>query len=677
MAIQTYQHWRIEVDHQQILWLYFNRHDRLINSLNAEAFAELDIVLDHIFETNPLAVIIASAKQKGFIAGADISQFSQLEDTEQAFDVVRKAQHVFDKLAALPIPTVAMISGFCLGGGCELVLACRYRVAEDIPVTRIGLPEVKLGIHPGWGGTVRLPALIGVIPAMKIILAGSSVSAKQAAKIGLVDAAVAGRELKRAACYFALQKPQPKQPSRWMSYANNPLFRPLLAKLLLNRLSKKANESHYPAPFATVRNWAKEGVSRSAYVREAKSIATLLTSPTSRELVRVFFLQDRLKSLAKKIDQPLKHIHVIGAGTMGGDIAAWCAYKGFSVTLQDSSTTHIAMALKRAHGLYRKKQRQPHLVQAIMDRLQPDVHGLGIKKADLVIEAIFENLEAKQALYQTLEPQLKSGAFLATNTSSIPLDELSTSLRDPARLVGIHFFNPVAKMPLVEVIASQKTAAVVVEQAMSFVTRLSRLPIMVKATPGFLVNRLLLPYLLEAAELVEEGIPLETVDKIAMDFGMPMGPITLLDTVGLDVCLSVAEILMHHYGGKVSESLSQLVKQGYYGKKTGRGFYVYRNNKALPSDTAKRSYAIPEKDVQDRLIFRMLNEAVTCLQEQTVTDADLLDAGMIFGTGFAPFRGGPIQYAKQQGIEKVLARFTELQHQYGERFKSSKGWEFI
>lgn len=668
------QHWRTETDTDNILWLSLDRYDKPVNSLNAEVFDQLDSILTEISKQNPRAVVLRSGKEKGFIAGADISEFSTLNNSEEAFALVRKAQQILDKLEALPMPTIALISGFCVGGGCELALACDYRIAEDISDTRIGLPEVKLGIHPGWGGTVRLPALIGVLAAMPLILSGKILTATQAAKIGMVDVALQNREIQRAVRQFALQPLKRKRPSKLLELCNQFWVRPLLGKIFLNQLAKRASESHYPAPFAVIRNWIKEGIGKHAYLTEAKSIANLLTSDSSRQLVRVFFLQEKLKALTKRKGDKIDHVHVIGAGTMGGDIAAWCAYKGFYVTLQDTSTQNIAASLKRAHALYTKKLKKPRLVQAVMDRLQPDIKGIGVKKADLVIEAIFEDLEAKRTLYEAIEPQLKPETILATNTSSIPLKELNTVLMDPSRLVGIHFFNPVAKMPLVEIIFSDITAISIVDGAMHFVGRISRLPIKVRSTPGFLVNRLLMPYLLEAVQLVEEGVSPQRIDRVAKTFGMPMGPITLADTVGLDVCLSVGNVLTQHYGGSVPEKLSELVKSGHYGCKSGEGFYQYRKGKKLPS-AIEDSADFPMQDIQDRLIFRMLNEAATCLQEGIIENADFLDAGMIFGTGFAPFRGGPMQYAKQYGIDKIQERFNQLKEQYGERFTPSVAWQ--
>jgi 3-hydroxyacyl-CoA dehydrogenase/enoyl-CoA hydratase/3-hydroxybutyryl-CoA epimerase len=667
----NYRHWRIEFADQGFLWLIFDRADTALNTLSSEVFDEFTRVIDDIARIAPKAVILKSGKKNGFIAGADVSQFSQLENTEDAFQFIRKSQLVLDKFEALPMPTIAMINGFCLGGGCEVALACKYRIALDHPSTRIGLPEVKLGIQPGWGGTVRLPRLIGAPKAMAIMLPGADLPAQKAYKIGLVDAAVPEREFERAAIQFALKPPARK--SSWMTQVSNAsLIRPVLGRLFLRQLRKKVREDHYPAPFAIVWQWMKVGVhTNSAYIAEARSISKLMVTSTSRHLVQVFFGQNRLKALAKNSRFSPRHVHVIGAGTMGGDIAAWCAYKGLSVTLQDQSPERIAPAIKRAAKLYQEKCKLPRLVQAALDRLQPDVEGFGLSKADVVIEAIFENLDAKRDLFKRIEAQLKPGAILATNTSSIPLDEISVVLTDPSRLVGIHFFNPVEKMQLVEVVNSEKTAKHVVDDAMAFVGKISRLPLPVRATPGFLINRILMPYLLEAMKLYEEGVSPELIDQAALDFGMPMGPITLADKVGLDICLSVATILTQHFGGSIPSRLVEMVKSGKLGVKSGQGFYRYQQGRRVKSKqtASKKPSAMQASDMTDRLILSMVREAMICLEERVADDADLIDIGMIFGTGFAPFTAGPLHYAQQRGFTQVQHRLAELAQQYGERFK--------
>lgn len=672
MTGPTYHHWRIEIDQHRILWLTFDREGASVNSMNRDVFSELEQIIVDIAKENPEGVVILSGKKKGFIAGADITQFTALQTTDEAFHLIRQAQLVLDQLEALKMPTVAMIQGFCLGGGLEVALACRYLLAADTDDTILGLPEVKLGIHPGWGGTVRLPRRIGALQAMGLMLPGSTVSARKALKLGIVDCALPARDLKRAAIDYCLRKPKPLLPKGIHYYSNASLVRPWLGKWFRKKLKEKVNEAHYPAPFAIINNWVTYGVSSAAFLAEAKSIAELMITDTSRNLVRAFFLREQLKSAAKVSKRKISRVHVIGAGTMGGDIAAWCALQGMSVTLQDQSPERIAPAIKRAYALFDKKLKLPHKIQAVMDRLIPDVAGMGLKNADLIIEAIFENLSAKQELFQSIEKSAKPDAILATNTSSIPLDAINVVLKQKERLVGIHYFNPVAKMPLVEVACGEFTAPDTVDDTMAFVNRIGKLPLRVKSTPGFLINRLLMPYLLEAMLLMAEGASVTEIDQAAMDFGMPVGPIALSDQVGLDICLSVADNLIQHYGGTIPDTLRQLVQAGDLGVKTGRGFYQYQHGKALVKQSTSAARHFP--DITNRLIFRILNEAVLVLQEQVVANADFLDAGMIYGTGFAPFRGGPITYAKKIGIDAVIETLNQLARQYGDRFLPHSGW---
>lgn len=668
-----YKNWRLHLDGEQLLWLNLDKANASANTLNVEIFEELNQILDDIKATpNIKGVIIRSAKGSGFIAGADIEQFTKLDSVESAMKLIRRGQMLFDKLAALPMPTVAVIDGFCLGGGMELALACRYRIAENSDKTRLGLPEIMLGFHPGWGGTVRLPRLVGALKAMDLILSGRRVSGKTAKKMGIVDAAVARRYLEDAAKYYALKDPGAHKPSFLEALTNKAWVRPLIAKLLRQKIAKKVRQNQYPAPYKVIECWAKAGVEGdAAMLAEAQSVSSLQQSVTAQNLVRIFFLQDRLKSLGKNTAFHVKHVHVVGAGVMGGDIAAWCALRGLRVTLQDREPKFIAPAIKRAHDLFKSKLKDRLLVQDAMDRLLPDPQANGVAEADVIIEAIFENLEAKQALFKELESKAKPSAILASNTSSIPLDEINTALKQPERLVGIHFFNPVPKMMLVEVVHGDKTSNEVVEKAMAFVHKIDKLPLPVKSMPGFLVNRVLTPYMMECIMLLNEGHSKESIDEAAVRFGMPMGPVELADTVGLDICLSVAKNLTRHFGGEVPEKLVSMVKEGKLGRKSGAGFYTYQNGKAVKKPI--KSKAIDEKITQ-RLVYRLLNESAACLRENVVKDSDLLDAGMIFGTGFAPFRGGPMQYARTEGKEKVLAIFQELQASCGVRYKPDAEW---
>ena len=674
--MQHYKNWRLETDDNQILWLYFDKENSSVNTIDINVMDELSRILDLLAADKVTkGVVIASGKKSGFIAGADISQFTKFKDIDDAVSILKLGQNILLKLENLPIPTVAMIDGFCLGGGLELALACRYRIAEDGTKTRLGLPEVKLGIHPGWGGSVRLPRLTGALQGMNMVMSGHTVSAKVAAKLGFVDAAVPRRQLVHAATYYIQHHPAPHQPTFLQSLSNMKYTRQVIGHFMRKQLSQKVNASHYPAPFHALDNWELIGVQgNAAYEREAKSCAKLFFSDTCQNLVRVFFLQETMKALAKNSDFSPKHVHVIGAGTMGGDIAAWCALRGLTVTLQDMEPRFIAPAIKRANKLFRDKLKERHLVQQAMDRLIPDVNGYGISKADVVIEAVIEDLAVKRKIFSMVESKARPHAILATNTSSIPLDEINTVLELPQRLVGIHFFNPVAKMLLVEIVQGDKTSAEVVEKAICFVRKLDRLPLPVKSSPGFLVNRILMPYLLESVDLLNEGVPAPVIDIAMTSFGMPMGPITLADTVGLDVCLSVANYLSQYFNTPVPEKLKQLVEQKKLGKKSGEGFYKYDKN----GNQEKMDYPPYDKSLQtisDRLVLRMLNEAFACLREGVVANGDLLDAGMIFGTGFAPFRGGPIHYAKSQGIQELYQQFVLQQQSRGDKTDSLKKWE--
>lgn len=673
--MQNFKNWRLETDADNILWLYFDKQNAAVNTIDREVMEELNLIVDSLKNDQVhKGVIIASGKEKGFIAGADISQFTQFTDVDEAQRLLRRGQMIIDKIEALTMPSVAMIDGFCVGGGLELALGCRYRVAEDGRKTRLGLPEVNLGIHPGWGGTVRLPRLIGATQAMGLILTGRTVSGKAAAKMGFVDAAVPRRHLVRAAKYYVLEHPKPHQATFLQRLTNNKLVRILLSKYLRNQVSAKATPEHYPAPFEVINNWEEVGVNGDqAMIQEAKTCAKMFFTDTCQNLVRVFFLQERMKGLAKETRFKPQFVHVIGAGTMGGDIAAWCALQGMHVTLQDRDPKFIAPAIKRAYDLFKDKLKETYLVQQAMDRLTPDMHGYGIPTADVIIEAIFEDLPTKQALFQSLEKQAKPQAILATNTSSIPLDEINSVMRAPERLVGIHFFNPVAKMQLVEIVKGDKTDSVVVEKAISFVRKIERLPLPVKSSPGFLVNRILMPYLLEAVAMLDEGIPASIIDKAMLQFGMPMGPVTLADTVGLDVCLSVTKYLGKYLNTPVPPRLAEMVEKGHLGRKSGEGFYQYKKGRQIkPSGI---TYDKPLEDISDRLVLRMLDEAFACLREGVVADGDLLDAGMIFGTGFAPFRGGPIHYAKTKGIAQLYQQYVKQREARGEKVSTLKSWQ--
>jgi 3-hydroxyacyl-CoA dehydrogenase / enoyl-CoA hydratase / 3-hydroxybutyryl-CoA epimerase len=665
-------HWRLEIDADGVAWLALDKAGASTNSLSREVMTELDQMVAEVARANPKALIVTSAK-RGFIAGADIKEFVGIRTPDQAYELIRQGQQVLDKLEALPCVTVAAINGFALGGGLEVALACRYRVLVDDPAATLGFPEVQLGVHPGFGGTVRAVRLAGPIAAMDLMLTGRTIRPKQALGMGLVDRLAPVEQLDKMAKQVALSVPPARSPKLLHRLLNAWLLRPILAGQMRSQVARRARPDHYPAPYAMIELWQRHGgKGERAYEAEARSMAELLCTTTSRNLVRVFFLQDRLKSAAKAGGEPAKHVHVVGAGVMGGDIATWCATRGLTVTLQDRAEQYVAPAMERARKFLEKRYPDQAKRDETLARLQADVAGHGIAKADVVIEAIFEDLDAKRELFARIEPQLKPLAVLATNTSSIVLEQLAQNLAAPERLIGLHFFNPVARMPLIEVIHAERTQPQKVQAGLAFARQIDKLAIACRSSPGFLVNRVLMPYLSEAVRAAEEGIPLALIDRAAEEFGMPMGPIELADVVGLDVVMSVGKVFFAS-GAQVPHVLSIRHQQKKFGKKSGEGFYVWRDDK--PQKPPSAAPAPP--DLQDRLMLPLINEAVAVLREHIVEDADLIDAGVIFGAGFAPFRGGPIQYARTRGVDAILARLEELRSVHGERFAPDAGWQLL
>ena len=669
----TPQHWHIETRNDGILILSIDRKDTNANTLCQAVLLELDAIIERIAFAPPKGLIIRSSKKAGFIAGADIAEFASFDEKGTVLEAITNGQNIFQRIAELPCPTVAVIHGHCMGGGTELSLACSARVASNDESTRIGLPEVKLGIYPGWGGSVRLPRLVGAPAAFDMMLTGRTLSGSAAKAIGLVDIVTEQPLMINKAVELIERGPQRSFKQKAIAYLSNTwLARKILSGVLVKQVARKAKKDHYPAPYSLISTWQRSGGMpvRAALKQEGFSVAKLAQTPTARNLTRIFFLQERLKSLGGK-DHGIEHVHVIGAGVMGGDIAAWCALKGFTVTLQDRELKYIQPAMERADKLFERKIKNESKREAGRTRLVADVDGEGVAKADLIIEAIFENLEAKQSLYASLELKMKASALLVSNTSSIALNTLSEKLANPAHFAGLHYFNPVALMPLVEIVKHDKGSSETERRLAAFCRVIDKLPVPVAGTPGFLVNRILAPYMQEAIIAFSEGIPGRAIDKAALDFGMPMGPIELVDTVGLDVAASVGKIMAEFHGQAVPEAFK--VEDGKRGKKDGQGLYKWENGKAIKPELSK-DYQAPA-DLQDRLVFALLNEAVSCLQQGVVADADLLDAGVIFGTGFAPFRGGPIAHIKAVGASECLATLKNLEAKYGSRFAPKAGWE--
>ena len=668
-------HWQADRRPDGILVLTLDRADQGVNALSRAVLDELEAMIERIALELPKGIVIRSGKDAGFIPGADIKGFEEIAAKGQVEDWIRRGQLAFQKLAELRCPTVAAIHGHCMGGGTEIALACRYRIASRDEKTRIGLPEIKLGIYPGWGGSVRAPRLIGAPAAMDLMLTGRSLSASAAKAMGLVDRVVDREVLLDEAVKLAQRGMTRPFRQRFLAWATNTgLARAVLAPQMAKQVARKARKEHYPAPFALIETWRRSGglPMHAALKAEAKSVVKLAATPTAHNLVRVFFLMDRLKALGGK-DHGIRKVHVVGAGVMGGDIAAWCALRGFEVTLQDRELKYIQPAMDRATALFAKKVKDEAKRAATTARLKADVEGAGVADADLVIEAIFENLEAKQALFAKVEQTLKPGAILVSNTSSIPLTDLRAGRKDPSRFAGLHYFNPVALMPLVEIVRHDQLDPETERRLAAFCKAIDKLPVPVAGTPGFLVNRILAPYMQEAIIAFSEGIPGPVIDKVALKFGMPMGPIELVDTVGLDVAASVGKIMADFHGQALPDAFR--VEEGKRGKKDGQGLYKWENGRAIKPEVPK-DYQAPE-DLEDRLILPLLNEAVSCLHDGVVADADLLDAGVIFGTGFAPFRGGPMQHIKAVGADKLKARLEVLANRYGGRFKPRAGWDAL
>ncbi len=632
------KHWTLEHEQGGIAVATLDRAGESANALSAEVMAELGELLDGLDRQPPKGLIFRSAKPAGFIAGADIDEFSQLDTPAKGRALVARGWDLFNRLASVPYPTLALVRGHCLGGGLELALACRYLLAVDEPGTRLGLPEVMLGIFPGWGGMLRLPQRVGPGAALDLMLTGRTVDAQRARKMGLADDCVPPRVMDAAARQLLLSG-QPRRPLPLVQRLLGGPLKGVVARGARQQVAKKARPEHYPAPYAIIELWQKHGGNALA---APEIVDRIIASPTARNLLRVFRLQERLKGFGKDGDFTAKHVHVIGAGVMGGDIAAWCALRGLRVTLQDQDIGRIAPAIQRAAKLFARKLRDPLLARAAFDRLIPDPEGQGVAHADVVIEAIFENLDAKHALFRQLEPRLKPGAVLASNTSSLKLEDLRTVLQRPERLVGIHFFNPVAMMPLVEVVAAEGADPAALQAACAFVKQIDKLPLPVKSAPGFLVNAVLAPYMLAALRAVDDGIAPETVDAALLAFGMPMGPVELVDTVGLDVALAAGKQLAD--GAEAPRCLAERVAAGHLGKKSGRGFYDWSSGRA-----AKGAAGAVPPGLAEKLVAPLVDRTRSLVDAGIVADADLADAGVIFGTGFAPFTGGPLNHRRTGG----------------------------
>ncbi len=667
--------WRAATDADRVMWLVLDRPGKSVNVIDRQVLEELNALIDRIEAERPAAVVLRSAKPAGFAAGADINQFVGAS-TDDIRAMLGQGHIVLDRLEHLAMPTIAVIHGHCLGAGLELALACRFRLA--VAGASLGFPEVMLGLHPGLGGTFRSLEIADPIEAMTMMLTGKPADARKARRMGLVDTVLEERHVGNAVTAIRTgEMPAREAGLRQRAFGLRPA-RSLAARQMRKKAAEQASPAHYPAPFRLIDMWEQHGGSASAMRRaELDSFAELVETPTSRNLVRTFFLREAMRG-AKSGRSDIRRVHVIGAGAMGGDIAAWAARQGFVVTLQDIDLKPIGRAVKAANAMFAATLKDPLKVRDAADRLIPDPDGIGIAHADLVIEAAPEKLELKRSIYAQVEPRLKPGALLSSNTSALPLEQLAEGLADKSRFVGLHFFNPVSRMQLVEIVSHPVVGSETARRATAFAVELSRLPAPVRSAPGFLVNRALTPYIAEALLMVGEGIPKERIDARAQGFGMPMGPVELADRVGLDIALDVSASLAERLGTQFPQTppwLAQMVREGRLGIKTGGGLYDYVDGKprkihvdAIP-DGAK-----DDPDLEDRLILPMLNAVVACLREGVVENEDIANGAMIFGTGFPPFRGGPMHYARARGIDEIVERLRALEARLGPRFAPDPGW---
>lgn len=672
-----------EVRGPGIAFFTFDRPGSAANIFDQATFEQLNSLLDQVENDSSVrGLVLVSAKPKIFIAGADLTGFSKDPSPDNLAKAVDQGQRTFERIANLKFPTVAAIHGVALGGGLEIALACDYRIASLDPATKLGLPETNLGIIPAWGGCTRLPRLAGLPVALEVILSGKQYPTRQAQKLGLVDDSTHRERLEGLATKKIVDSRGRKRETK--SHFSN--FSPL-ATIVADRAKKKTIEKtrgHYPAPLKAlevVMNGLKSPTAVS-FENEKKAFIELTKGEVAQNLIRVFFLQERAKKLTigdLKPEVKPKRVLVVGAGLMGSGIAQWLSARGLNVVLKDIGPEPLGKGLQTIDRVYRDAVKRRILTEvdarAGFDRILPVYEDVPLTNVDLAIEAAVEKLDLKKQIFSQLEPKIPNTLLIASNTSGLSIDAISEGLAHPEKVVGVHFFNPVHRMQLVEIVRGSRTSETVVAMAIQFVKSIGKLPVLVKDSPGFLVNRILLPYLVEAIRIFSEGHSVESIDRAMLDFGMPMGPLRLNDEVGLDVSQHVGTDLATRvpHLPPLNDVLPRMIQKGWLGKKSGAGFYVYRDRSETPNPELKEFQPSIDPSnadqVTDRLIFIMVNEAARVLEEKVVTDPADVDFGMIMGTGWAPFRGGPLKYADSVGISTVVSRLNHLAAKFGEHFK--------
>jgi 3-hydroxyacyl-CoA dehydrogenase / enoyl-CoA hydratase / 3-hydroxybutyryl-CoA epimerase len=670
-----------------IVW--FDLQGEKVNKFSSRVMLEFDALLDELAVSNEIRKVIFASRKPGiYIAGADVSEFTKARSAEEAKEYVRLGQNAFQKLARLPQVTVAAIDGACLGGGCEMAISCDWRVITDSPRAQIGLPEVKLGIFPAWGGTTKLPRLIGLPAALDIVLNGRTLDGRRAKKIGLVDEVVEPGILLDVAKRLA-ERGKRKQKGRTKFYIEG---NPLARRLIFGKARKavmKQTRGHYPAPLKAIEvmQYAMSAGVERGLEREAEAVAPLVMDPVAQNLVQLFFLMEE----SKKDSLPAKpagvsRVGVLGAGVMGGGIAQIVADKtSAEVRMRDIQWEAIGGGMKAAARVWKRKVERRRMTRGEMQRKLARITGStdwsGFNRADVVIEAVVENLQIKQQVLAEFEALARPDAIFATNTSTIPITRIAAAAKRPENVVGMHFFNPVDRMPLVEVIRGEKTSDQAMVTVAALARKLGKTVVYCNDGPGFVVNRILGPYMNESAFLLEEGNSIESLDKAMVDFGMPMGPMALLDEVGIDVAAKVAGILTEAFGDRMEKSgvVEKLYADGRHGKKNGRGLYLYAKGKRQgPDPTVYKVLGIGSprpadpRAVVERMVLAMVNEASLILDEKIVGSPGELDLAMIMGTGFPPFRGGLLRYADSLGLPYIVARLDELSSRAGARFRPNE-----
>ena len=722
----------LETRRDGLAFLIFDRPHDKVNLLTAPVVAVLEILIDQAaHDKNVRGLVVMSAKPASFIAGADVNEIRALQSIQEAEQASRKGQRLFNAIERLPFPVVAAINGTCLGGGTELVLSCHFRIVADDPRVEIGLPEVRLGIMPGWGGTQRLPRLVGIGPGLDMILTGRSASAKRAVTIGLADDKAPPETLLEAAEKLVMDAAEGRcRPRRRLQdsvFARvNPIFQVRLAvasQIARRNLRARVNETHYPAPYRALEaviHGLRHGMD-AGLQREAELLGPLAAGRTSKNLVSIFLMQ-RAARRDPGVDDPairpreVRATAVIGAGVMGGGIAQALARSGLPVRLKDIDPGALSRGMRHAQEVYREETRKGRLTRRecsqMLARIQPTLEYTGLRRCDVVIEAVVESLAIKHKVLREVEAVVPEGFIFATNTSSLPIDAVGKEARRPEDVVGLHFFNPVHKMPLVEVIRGPRTSQEAVATAVALAKRIGKTPVVVGDAPGFLVNRILMTYLGEALVMLEEGAMIEEIDRVMLDFGMPMGPLALLDQIGVDVANHVAGVLSEAFRDRAprSTALQILKDKGWLGRKTGQGFYLYPDGpddggaagpgaggdgpgaRARPPRRARRSEG-PPRDVNEavyglisarprhhldagptetRLVLPMINEAARCLETGIVANPPRVDLAMVLGTGFPPFRGGLLRHADALGLTAVVQGLEALAGRHGPRFLATR-----